>query len=445
MKKFFILSLVAIGFVACEKRPDYIILSGKIEKSEGTSLQLMGGDVNQPIEIQADGSFVDTLNVKSNYYILFNQNVYVPLYLKQGDEVKLNIDLSERPAVVKISGRDTLANVYLQKKMELTRENQKNFREVFQGSPEDFKKFADELSKKYDTFLADFKGLPKEFVELEKKSNKYTDLKLKASYAQVKARMAKEGEEVPQTFAEELNSIDYDNANDFETFAEYQQLVTQNFYSKVGTSGDWNAAVDYIRSLKSANIKASLAELLVGSALSAKNTPEQNKAIIDAIKEFSKDEKIVKKAVARYTSFSLKDGDVSPAFNLENFAGGKTSLESLKGKLVYIDVWATWCVPCLKEAPALHALEKEYHGKDIAFVSISIDKEKEKWKKFLTENASVGIQLHEDVEAEGNFAELYDIQAIPRFILIDKNGAIINKNAPRPSDPKIKELLNANL
>ena len=62
-------------------------------------------------------------------------------------------------------------------------------------------------------------------------------------------------------------------------------------------------------------------------------------------------------------------GTPSPAFDYENHKGGTTSLESLKGKYVYIDVWATWCGPCIAQIPFLKELEKEYHGKNIEFVS----------------------------------------------------------------------------
>ena len=77
----------------------------------------------------------------------------------------------------------------------------------------------------------------------------------------------------------------------------------------------------------------------------------------------------------------------SPTFDYLNYAGGQTKLEDLKGKYVYIDVWATWCGPCLAEIPHLKKVEAAYHDKNIVFLSISIDvkKDYEKWKKFVTD------------------------------------------------------------
>jgi len=136
-------------------------------------------------------------------------------------------------------------------------------------------------------------------------------------------------------------------------------------------------------------------------------------------------------------------GAPSPKFtNYENYNGGTTSLDDLKGKFVYIDVWATWCGPCKVEIPHLKEVEKEFHDKNIAFVSISVDKigAYEAWKKMIADKEMGGIQLFAGTDSK--FAEDYQIDGIPRFILIDDKGNIVNPNAPRPSNPKLKEVLN---
>ncbi|MFD0962680.1 TlpA family protein disulfide reductase [Pseudofulvibacter geojedonensis] len=152
-------------------------------------------------------------------------------------------------------------------------------------------------------------------------------------------------------------------------------------------------------------------------------------------------------------------GKPSPAFeNYENYKGGTTSLSDLKGKYVYIDAWATWCGPCKKEIPFLKEVEKEFHGKNIEFVSISLDngrgykadsKEaaeaaaKEGWKKMIADKEMTGLQLYADKAFQSDFATAYGINSIPRFILIDPNGNIVDADAPRPSSPKLKELFAA--
>ncbi|MEL6810620.1 MAG: TlpA disulfide reductase family protein [Bacteroidota bacterium] len=140
----------------------------------------------------------------------------------------------------------------------------------------------------------------------------------------------------------------------------------------------------------------------------------------------------------------LPKGSPSPVFsNYENHAGGATSLEELKGKYVYIDVWATWCGPCKVEIPHLKKVEADYHDKNIEFVSVSIDKLKdhEKWMSMVSEKELGGVQLFADSDWESKFVKDYFIKGIPRFILIDPDGNIVSPDAPRPSDPKLRTLL----
>lgn len=152
-------------------------------------------------------------------------------------------------------------------------------------------------------------------------------------------------------------------------------------------------------------------------------------------------------SVQNYESASKANkmkGKPSPDFDYVNYKGGKTKLSDLKGKYVYIDLWATWCAPCRAEIPFLQKIEEKYHGKNIEFVSISIDKAKdtEKWKKFITDKNLGGTQLFADKDWESEFVMAYGVTGIPRFILIDPKGNIINSEAARPSDPALDSQLN---
>ena len=136
-------------------------------------------------------------------------------------------------------------------------------------------------------------------------------------------------------------------------------------------------------------------------------------------------------------------GKPSPTFiNYENSKGGTTSLVDLKGKYVYIDVWATWCAPCKAEIPHLKALEKEFEGKNIEFVSISVDRPEahETWVQMVKNESLGGVQLFADNNFESEFILEFGISSIPRFILLDPQGNIVDSDAERPSNPKLKEL-----
>lgn len=153
----------------------------------------------------------------------------------------------------------------------------------------------------------------------------------------------------------------------------------------------------------------------------------------------------LEKFVSKSLGLKKLNGTDSPTFNYENHKGGTTKLEDFKGKYVYIDVWATWCGPCRAEIPHLKKTEEAYHGKNIEFVSLSIDAQKdhEKWKKFVDEKQLGGVQLMADKDWNSDFVTSYEIQGIPRFILVGPDGKIVNADAPRPSSPELAQLLDS--
>ncbi|MDR3220377.1 MAG: TlpA family protein disulfide reductase [Dysgonamonadaceae bacterium] len=136
-------------------------------------------------------------------------------------------------------------------------------------------------------------------------------------------------------------------------------------------------------------------------------------------------------------------GEIAIDFSFPDKEGKATALSDFKGKVVYIDVWATWCGPCIKEIPYIKNLEAEYHGKNIVFLSISVDNEKDrqKWADFIQKEELKGIQLFAGSKSKDILGP-YKIKDIPRFILVGKDGKLITAEAPRPSSSEIRSLLN---
>ena len=134
-----------------------------------------------------------------------------------------------------------------------------------------------------------------------------------------------------------------------------------------------------------------------------------------------------------------KEGEDWIDFTYPDVTGKMHSLSDYKGKVVVVDVWATWCMPCKAELPHLEALEKEMKGKDVVFISLSIDTEKEKWAQFIKEKALGGVQLI--TYNKGTIVDDYAVDAVPRFMVFSKQGKTVSTNAPRPSEPALKEMI----
>ena len=133
-----------------------------------------------------------------------------------------------------------------------------------------------------------------------------------------------------------------------------------------------------------------------------------------------------------------------PAINFRypDVDGNQVSLLDFKGSYVYVDIWATWCGPCKREIPHLVELEKEYHKKNIVFLSISVDQDedREAWLNMLEEKEMGGVQLF--ASGWSQITQDYKINSIPRFMLFDTEGNIINVRASRPSDPETRRLFD---
>lgn len=187
-------------------------------------------------------------------------------------------------------------------------------------------------------------------------------------------------------------------------------------------------------------IRSYLVQRLI-SAYTGRYGVDQLGKLKDTFDEVVTDTEAKRKLNILYTQTKrIHPGAPSPEFSYKDINDNIVSLNSFRGKYVYIDVWATWCGPCCKEIPHLVELEHKFKNKNIHFVSISIDKSHKTWQKMIQEKNMQGIQLHSGNDQ--SFSESYMIASIPRFILLDPDGRIINAKMSAPSNPKTIQTLN---
>ena len=301
-----------------------------------------------------------------------------------------------------------------------------------------------ELKKESDTFLNNATNLSEDFMFLEKKGNNFDYLvKLQLYPYYYNYFTKKESLQLSEAFKTPFEEFDYGNESNYKNFSSYKGLVINYYSQAILEEENINVIFDTLKALSVPVIKEDIAEAL-SNYIGLAN--ENNEAVYNGIMEISNDEAFKNKLTAKYNKVKLlARGMPSPKFtNYENHKGGKTSLEDLKGKFVYIDIWATWCAPCIQEIPFLKDLEEKYNGRNILFVSASIDRpsDRDKWFKMVNDKKLGGIQLLADSDWQSQFIKDYDIVGIPRFILIDPNGNIISADAPRPSDPELIDLFN---
>ncbi|MET3036602.1 TlpA disulfide reductase family protein [Chryseobacterium sp. NRRL B-14859] len=143
---------------------------------------------------------------------------------------------------------------------------------------------------------------------------------------------------------------------------------------------------------------------------------------------------------------STEIGQKAPEINLSRADGSPFVLSSLKGKLVLIDFWATWCAPCVNEQPELKKLYDQFSeqvkNNTFEIVGVSLDRSKESWQKAIDRFAIDWIQISDLKFWKSPVAKAYGIEELPFNLIIDGNGTIIAKNL---HDKELEEFLNKNL
>jgi len=455
MKKTILSFGLLLSLVACseKKTVNYALLTGKIE-NVGTNIITInkeGQALKKEIVLQPSGTFIDTMTSNPGFYLVNVGRNRARVYLDYGNEINLTADNKDFYGSIEVSGKGAEITNYVRFKNKKIAEL-KGKSAVFYALEEvDFKNKVKSIRQTLSHIIDTFKGIKPEFKALEKRSLDYNYLLDLSRYASGyhSARVKNPDYKASKEFLAELDTININNEKEFKLSSEYRQLIINHYVSQIRDL-ERKESIDYMFAKVKVHSKIPNEyiknELIFSGAeyamIKLENFEEYYKIFIGA----STNEKNNTKITEVYNNLSkLNKGKVSPKFvDYKKNTGGTLSLDDLKGKYIYIDLWATWCSPCLAQVPYLKKIEKAYQGKNIHFLSISIDKPKDydKWKQMIIDKDLGGIQVIADNASKSQFAQDYFITAIPRFIVIDPEGKIIDKQAPLPSDPKLIELFN---
>ncbi|MGQ1785426.1 TlpA family protein disulfide reductase [Saccharicrinis sp. GN24d3] len=452
MKKLnFLLSILSIlMMVSCSPKEeiDYAIVKGTIQNNDAGKLWIRDVDrETTELKVNEQGAFVDT--IKAGEFSFIYERNYAGLYALAGSVIEISVDAKDFDNTLTLGGDLVSFNQYLITKTKLSNDERAKMQETFTLEETAFMKVAKENTAALIKEFEKVTGIPDSLKELEKKSVEmkyYSDLAMYVSYYPY---MSKDNSYKPsETLLAELDKVNLDDEKLYRYSSDYY-MFTRNYlsikgnqlYKEEGLSSEVLGFFKVLNTLNSQYVKNKLGHITMLQRLA---DAEDKDALYEEFKKCCNDEKSITEVTELYNKVGKLDkGKPSPKFvDYENCAGGTSSLDDFKGKYVYIDVWATWCGPCRAEIPHLKKVEHKYHGKKIEFVSISVDveKDKEKWKKMVADKELGGVQL---IANNKEFTDAYAVSGIPRFILIDPEGNIVSKSAPRPSNPELITLFNA--
>lgn len=441
---------MALLIVSCkqEEKPDYSIINGTVENNTAETALVRGQEFEARIPIDKNGAFADTLHLKKDgFYELSVGRERTEIYLEKGKNLSVNLNANAFDESLKYSGDLANINNFLAAKY-LWNEQKMDYKEIFSLDENKFKARLDQNQKSIDSLYAANKIADENFKKKLAEEEKYSRALLIENYKDAhRYYSGVEDYRVSDDFYDGLKDINFKDTLAFRNSVAYQNLLEAHFMRLVNEetfeSGNNNQTVMYLKKVNEALPNGYAKDKIMNSYLQFGLKPDETlDEAYNIYKNSDPNPENLAKLTERYNKLkAITAGNPSPTFNYENHKGGTTDLASLKGKFVYIDVWATWCGPCLREIPSLKEVEKDYHNKNVAFVSISIDEPKDydKWKAMVSEKELGGIQLMADNNWKSKFISDYAILGIPRFILIDPQGNIISADAPRPSDPMLRK------
>lgn len=188
-------------------------------------------------------------------------------------------------------------------------------------------------------------------------------------------------------------------------------------------------------------VRQSLSAFNVKFWLGAYGITPQTDSIFTKFKQTHGQSKYLAALDETYAGFlALAPGNPAPGFEGLTREGKSVSIESLRGKVIYIDVWASWCRPCIAEIPSSIKLQQKLAKEgSVHFLNVSVDSRKSDWEEFLDQNSNwTGIHIIIEPEKINALYKAYKFQGIPAYMLLDQAGNIIELKASRPSDEELE-------
>ena len=455
MIRTFIAFIILSILFSCEPKEKTLIIQGIITNPVSNEVSVRLSDTSYVAAVDSLGKFNISIAFDSAQYGMF---VHGPerseIYLLPDSKLSLTLDTEQFDESITLVGDQAAPSNYLLAKY-LQSEQLPNIWNVIQnGTPEALASLLDSITVVKNNLLTEYKeSVPINFYTHELNRNKYEKINYFTSLLSFYAYNRKELPDPNDTFFEYRKEMDY-NRPELLSISQYGNSISNEISVEPYQTLDWNNPDSRLNFFKRyVAIADSLieSEKVLGAILLDHIDSYKSYIPVDSVEEtldqhqltFSKkDYEETKKVLSQIRA--LSPGAEVPDFQFATLTDEKVKLSDFKGNLIYIDLWATWCGPCIAEQPAMEVLVEQYKEKPVVFLAISTDSSPAPWKKMVADRNLAGTHVYAENAWQADIMQHFIVEGIPRYILLDQAGRIIDQNAPRPSG-NISEILDQEL
>jgi len=478
-KSLILIAVLAVILISCgqNKKPvnkNLVIVAGQITNPNKDSVWLR----IEPSIGRDYISYGDKLNENGSFNIHFETNKAIPvtfydgkettqMFVNPDDSIYLTLNTKEFDETIKYSGKGADKNNYLsQKYLKFDDNPEYNLWTLIDSlSPKQYKSVVDKKKAEWKKMFSEFTSkhnTPKDFVRFEETNIAFENGLDIFMYISGKRdyKIGYDTVNIPAGFYESFASLanyknPYKMSNQYNIYYNYyypQYLTIVNsdlFKDKKGDQRDSLNLSLYKKYMDGYEKERAIANFFYGKISTYKvDYFEKHRDYFD---ENVKDARLKNYVLNEYDRVKKQLAQDMPEgvnlVNLERKEYANTTFNDIiakyKGKVIYLDFWASWCGPCKGEMPYSLKMQDYFKGKDIAFVYISSDRDSVAWKQMIKILQITGDHYRASKRVRKEYNNLYNVRYIPRYVIIDKKGKTVDDNAKRPSNLAVRKDIEA--